>query len=323
MPCRDRTSDLGPRASGLGLARLGLVVAVLVTSLQPVVADDVVPGGALDGDLDAQLTARAARLAEHHYRAGSYYRAITYYEELAVLATDPALRELAAIRIATSYHHGRQLADAVERYDRALALVGDPDRAQALRIQRALARAERTFDEPGVEALDVVAAELQPTTTGGAHHVLAQYTLARVQLLAGRTAAAQITAGKLRGSALEPALSRALARASPARRSPWLGLTLSAIVPGAGSVYGGHLVDGLYYFGLTTLAGLGAWEVHASDRRWTDQPVTFYGLATLAAVFYAGSLVQGYVSVARGNQVRALEHRRALWRTTDQPLPLD
>jgi hypothetical protein len=88
-------------------------------------------------------------------------------------------------------------------------------------------------------------------------------------------------------------------------------------------VYGGHLVDGLYYFAFTTLAGLAAIDVYDTDRTWTDQKATFYGLTALTAIFYAGSAVQGYVSVARHDAISELEARRALWRDTDLPLPLD
>lgn len=292
--------------------------ALLVLALSLAAA----PARADDAELDRRLEARAARLAEHHYRAGAYYRAISSYEELSLFATDDATRTASAIRIAMSYHHGRQLADAVARYDRALALARDPDLVQALRIQRALARAERTLDEPGAEALDAIAAELAPSTAGGAHRRLALFSLARIRALDGRADEAARLAQAV-GGPLDRVLARALERPRPSTRSPWLGLALSAVVPGAGSVYGGHLVDGLYYFGLTTLSGLGAWEVHDGGRAWTDQKVTFYGLAALGAAFYAAGVLQGYVSVARRNAVRELGHRRALWRATDRPLPLE
>ena len=94
-------------------------------------------------------------------------------------------------------------------------------------------------------------------------------------------------------------------------------------MPGAGSVYGGHVVDGIYYFGLTTLSALGAWEVYDGNRAWTDQKVTCYALGTLAVTFYAANLVQGYFAVARRNEAVALAHRRTLWRATEQPLPLE
>src|SRR5262245_11376985 len=89
---------------------------------------------ARDQHIDHRLAERLARLAEHHYRNGEYYRAISAYEELALFASDDATRLRAAIRIAMSYHRGRQLDDALAAYGAALALAGDADVAQALRI---------------------------------------------------------------------------------------------------------------------------------------------------------------------------------------------
>jgi hypothetical protein len=271
--------------------------------------------------IDAQLKARTATLANRHYDNGEYYRAIGSFEELALFATDDPTRRYAMLRIAMSYHHGRQYADAAKRYEAVLALPLDADFAQAVRIQRALARAELAIDQPGSDALDAIAAELAPTVDDGTHRDVAIYTLARIQALAGQTAVAHETAAQLQppSAAL---LQRALT-APPPRRSPWLGVALSTVVPGSGSIYGGHLVDGLYYFGLTTLSGLGAWEVYDGDRAWTDQKVTFYALGSLAVVFYAANIVQGYISVVRRNEAVKLEHRRALWRSTARPLPLE
>ena len=107
-----------------------------------------------ESTLDEHLAVRLARLAEHRYRAGEYYRAISSYEELALFAPDDATRAASAIRIAMSYHHGEQLADAVSSYGAALTLTRDPGLQQAIRIQRALARAQRTLREPGAESLD-------------------------------------------------------------------------------------------------------------------------------------------------------------------------
>jgi hypothetical protein len=303
-----------------------IAIAVLLGTGRAI-ADDAPTGDAVD----RRLAERALRLAEHHYRSGAYYRAISAYEELALFAGDDETRLYAAIRIAMSHHHGRQLDEALDGYRTALGLARDGRTAQALRIQRALARVERSFEQPGSEALDAIAAELAPSTTDGPYRALALAQLARIEGLAGRREAARKTAAELRaacrqpapGCSAEAALSRALARSPATRRSPWLGAALSLVVPGSGSVYGDHLVDGLYYFALTTLSGLGALDVHDPARRWTDQKVTFYGLATLAAVFYAGSAVQGYVSVARRNTVVELDARRALWRDTDVAMPLE
>jgi tetratricopeptide (TPR) repeat protein len=261
---------------------------------------------------------RLARLADFHYHAGEYYRAITDYEELGLFATDDSTKLFAAIRIAMSYHHGHQLANAVGSYRAALVLAKDPDVSRALRVQLAAARAERTFDEPGSEALDVVIGELEPSAT----EPRAIYELARLQLVAGRRDDARATAAKL-AAPLGPILERALAREPRTHRHPWLGVALSAIVPGSGSVYGGHAVDGAYYFALTGLTAAGAWDVYESSRGWADQKVAFYGLAAAAVVFYAANVIQGYVSVARYNAVTEADERRTLWRDTDQPLPLE
>jgi tetratricopeptide (TPR) repeat protein len=281
--------------------------------------------------VDLRLAERLTRLAEHHYHAAEYYRAISAYEELALFATDDATRRYAAVRIAMSYHHGHQLDDALPAYRGALAIAGDADTAQALRIQLALARVERSFDEPGAEAFDAIAAELAPSTALGRYHALGLLQLARIQGVAGHRDATRRTAAQLHaaclspamGCDLEPALSRALAEPPAPRRSPWLGVALSLVVPGSGSIYGGHLVDGLYSFAFTTMPTLAALDVYRTDRAWTEQRAAFYGLAALAAIFYAGGAVQGYVSVARHNAVTELDARRGLWRATEAPLPLE
>jgi len=309
-------------------------LAVVVIALGLATGTAAAEDAAAPDPVDRRLAERLTRLAEHHYRNAEYYRAISAYEELALFGDD-ATRRHAAIRIAMSYHHGHQLDDAVPAYRTALALTLDGATAQALRIQLAVARVERSFDQPGAEALDAIAAELSPSTTAGSYRALALYQLARIEGLAGRRDAAHQAAAELHlacgsppaapsGSCgAESLLARALARSPAAHRSPGLGVALSLVVPGAGSVYGGHLVDGLYYFALTTLSGLGAIDVYHADRRWTDQQATFYGLTALAAVFYAGSAVQGYVAVARHNAIAELDARHALWRDTDLPLPLE
>jgi hypothetical protein len=261
---------------------------------------------------------RLATLADYHYKAGEYYRAITDYEEMGLFAPDDRTRLFAAIRIAMSYHHGHQYGDAAGGYRAALVLARDPDIARALRVQLATARAEHALDQPGTEALDAVIAELQPSAT----EPRARFELARLQLLAGRRDDARATASAITGP-LRPAIDRALAREPHARRHPWLGVALSAIVPGAGSVYGGHAVDGAYYFALTGLTALGAWDVHDSGRPFGDQKAAFYGLAATAIVFYAANLIQGGIAVARYNAVTEADDRRAVWRDTDQPLPLE
>src|SRR6185503_10513201 len=188
MACRDRAVA--------GLA--GLAMLLVLLGAGRALADDA--DGA-EQRIDRRLAERLTRLAERHYRAGAYYRAISAYEELALFAGDDRTRLYAAVRIAMSYHHGRQLDDALGAYRAALALA-DGDAAQALRIQLALARVERSFDAPGSEALDVIAAELSPSTTSWQYRQLALYQRARIEALADRRDAARKTAAELRAACL-------------------------------------------------------------------------------------------------------------------------
>jgi hypothetical protein len=300
-----------------------VAIAALIAMVAPARADDP--------ELDRHLAERAARLADHHYARGEYYRAITDYEELALFAPDDATRTRSLVRIATSYHRARQLGEAGAAYRTALGVVTDPALGQALRIQLATARAARTLDEPGTEALDAVIAELVPSTRLAPHRDYALFQLARIQALHGQRADARRTARELAALCVqptpackhEPILARSLARSGPHHRSRVLGVALSVIVPGAGSVYGGHLVDGLYYFALTSLPALGAWDVYDGARPWTDQKVTFYGLGAAAALFYVTNVFSAYLSVSRHNAIQDLEARRALWSATELPLAID
>src|SRR5512140_145775 len=142
MACREGSAI----AVELGALGEGRAIADDTTPKDPPKVDPV----AAD-PVDRRLAERLTQLAEHHYHAGEYYRAISAYEELALFAGDDATRLYAAVRIAMSYHHGHQLDDALPAYRTALALAHDGAAAQALRIQLALARVERSFDEPGAE----------------------------------------------------------------------------------------------------------------------------------------------------------------------------
>jgi hypothetical protein len=80
-----------------------------------------------------------------------------------------------------------------------------------------------------------------------------------------------------------------------------------------------HYRTGAYYRAISAYEELALFADDDATRRYA----AFYGLAALAVVFYAGSAVQGYVSVARHNAVRELEARQSVWRDTDVALPLE
>jgi hypothetical protein len=308
--------------------------AMVVTIASPAGADD---GGARDGEVaegHAVGDDYLARLGEHYYSRGMFYRAIGAFEELGLFTTDPATRRYAHLRVAMAYQHGGQLEDAVAEYDRLLLdrdLV-DPD-AGWIRVQRSLARGAHALADPLAEPPDVIAAELTPLSNRDAPYAeLAGYHVARIRLLAGDARGARAARDALaRRCVTRPVddcavlarLDDGLAVAPPPRRSPVLALGLSAVVPGLGSIYAGHVVDGLYYAALTTLFGLGAWDVHDPDRASSDQKVSFYVLGVAAVVTHVAGLAQAYFGARRFNLVHDLRWRERVVRRTELPLPFD
>jgi tetratricopeptide (TPR) repeat protein len=289
----------------------------------------------------AEADRHLLRLGDHFYSAGQFYRAIGTYEELSLFTEDDGLRLYGRLRIAMAYQRGEQLEEAVAEYDRILAgFQLDEETGGWLRLQRIIARGDLALRTPQRGGVDAIAAELMPLAarTGAPYGVMAGYHLARLQLQVGDRRAARATVDRARagctpakvptvppiaGCALLDRIDRALA-APPARhRSPALGLLLSAAVPGLGSAYSSQYVDGIYYFALTAATGLGAWDVHDGDRSFGDQKTSFYALGTLAAVFYAANVLQGYLSAKRFNAIEALTAQRQRVLDTAVPLPYD
>jgi hypothetical protein len=280
--------------------------------------------------------ARLWRLGEHFYDAGQYYRAIGAFEELALFSDDAELVGRARLRIAMSYHHGLQIDQAVAAYDALLTgpLARDDERAGWVRLLRVLVRSEGVWRELRLVPVDDLRADLAPLEghEGAAYQVQAGYHLARFELARGDRGAARAVLARsearcqarpVADCAVLARLAGPLAWAPPDERSPALGLALSLLVPGAGSLYAGSSFDALYYFGLTAGTGLLAWDVYAEERGAADQKTSFYVLAGVAATFYLSSAVQGWMGVARQNEVDAYEHRRRVLRATELPLPLE
>jgi hypothetical protein len=280
-----------------------------------------------DGDL--------LRLGEHFYRGAEYYRAIGTFEELRLFSGDDQLKRHAGLRVAMAYHRGLQIDQAVRAYDALLAELPPQDaRAGQVRLLRVLARAEGSWRGlRAVPVLDLVT-ELEPLThhEGAPYRTLSGYHVARFWLAAGERGAATTALerseaqcrARPEGDCAELArLHAALALPGPRHRSPWLGGVLSAAVPGLGSLYDGTPFDAVYYFGLTTGAGLLAWDVHQGGRGLADQRASFYVLGSVAALFYLSGITQGALGAIRFNEVERVEHRRAVLRATETPLPLD
>jgi len=319
-----------PRRRGRRARRWAAAAALALLALaaaQPARADPSDPAPEHDGYL--------LRLGEHFYGTGQYYRAIGTFEELRFVTGDDALIRHADLRIAMSYHHGLQVRAAAAAYDHLLAsrrLGGAA--AGYVRLLRSLIRVEGTWRAAEIVPLPDLAAELAPLEghDGAPYQILATYHLARLRLAGGDRAEARAAyerglarckARPVDDCAALARIGSALSSPGPRRRSPYVGLALSTVVPGLGSLYSGHSFDAVYYFGLTVGAGLMAWDIHEPQRGFGDQRISFYVLSSLAATFYISSVAQGWFGALRFNEAEAFEHRRGVLRTTELPLPLE
>jgi hypothetical protein len=314
-----------PERGCSALVLLVLLASPLAWAGEPSVSSD--PGGRSDRDL--------ARLGEHFYAAGEYYRAVGTFAELRFFSSDDQLKRHAALRIAMAYHHGLRVDEAVRAYD---ALLVDPglgsERAGYVRLLRVLARAEGSWRGVRPVAPRELVADLEPLerAEGAPYRISSGVQIARFWLAAGERAAAAAAIERTttrchdrpdQDCASLARLRAALALPPPRHRSPWIGGLLSAAVPGLGSLYDGSPFDAVYHFGLTVGPGLMAWDVHDRARSAGHQAASFYVLTSLAALFYVSSITQGALGAARFNDVEAFEHRRAVLRTTETPLPLE
>lgn len=279
---------------------------------------------------------QALELGEHFYDREMYYRAVGAYEEAALFGDEPETVLRARLGAAMSYHLGGQFEDAVAEYEGVLGdFELDAELGGTVRLQRLLALAD--FEQRAPEGQGVsygLEGELEPLTRHDSrdYRVPAQYQLVRLNLLGGNYEEAHSQFDRFQSmceggdySICDHAddMDRSLSVSPPSRRSPTLGAGLSALIPGAGSVYGEHYVDGIYYFGMT---GLGSWvsyELFETGRSFGDQPTAFYVVGALTAMTYLSNVIQGYVGVTRYNAVSDHHYRQEILDQTAVELPLE
>ncbi|MGM0558190.1 MAG: hypothetical protein ACQEVA_17530 [Myxococcota bacterium] len=277
-------------------------------------------------------------MGRHFYHSGYFFRAIGAFEEAAFFTELPDQALTARISIAMAFQRGGEHKSAVEHYDEVLSLDGlSPELSGFVSVQRAMARADGWL-APGPDdtAPDVLIGELEPYAAHRSqpYQPDARYQLARLQLLGRDRDAAQKTVDQLRQDCRKLAdsplpcqsirkLESGLAADPPRHRSPALGLVLSTLVPGAGSAYAGHYVDGLYYFGLTGFGGWISYELYDPDKRFADQRASFYTVGVVTALIYTANVVRGWTAAARFNAVERETYRRELYRETSIPMPLE
>ena len=290
------------------------------------------PAPPLSAEREAQLLA----LGEDLFERGLFYRAISSFEELRLLSSRPQVALQAHLRIALSYHRSLQLDEAVREYDALLARPGLPSvTAGLVRLSRAQIRAEAHWRGLRPVAEGDLVADVAPLAASDdpGYATYARYHLVRLHLAEGREAPAREEyrrAGDRCRASLQPgcewlpSLEQALALPGPRRRSPLLAAALSAAIPGLGAVYTEHPVDAVYYFVLTVGSALLALDIHDRQQGLGEQRASFYVLGSLSALFYSASVLQGYASARRFNEVARHDHRRQILQTTERPpaLPL-
>lgn len=273
-------------------------------------------------------------LAEHFYGNQMFYRAVGAYEEVSLFSRRPCLSLRARLYSAMAYHHGEQYRRAVSVYDDVLGQFElDEELGGMVRLQRSMALADRQLHTGDTVSYEL-AGELEPLTRhrGSAYQPVAQYQLVRTLMLDDRRREAQDELTRLEsnceGSGNDicmdiDQLQQAMSVPVPGRKSPIVGAALSAVIPGAGSVYSQHYVDGMYYLGLVGLGGWVSAELYDRGRGFGDQPMSFYVVGTVTTLFYLSNVVQGAIGVWRYNNVAGGEYHRRIVEETAVGLPLD
>lgn len=252
-----------PKVTARKVALAALLVAMLVTTAAGELygqtarnSGRVSPGG---GRL--VLTERGVwDYAETLFRGGEFYRAISEYKRLLHYFPDSSLERAARMRIGEAYLQGGEPGQGIAHLGVLLTLPRMAPFRPELLYLRGIGRLELKRHLPYAQRADHVRAGLNDLSA----------------IPAGWP-------GRKRVAAFVRAME-APARPLPSK-SPWLAGGLSALLPGAGSAYGGRWSEGALAFFVNALF-IGA-TVEAA--REDDDDLAFVlGIGALA--FYAGNI---------------------------------
>lgn len=269
------------------------------------------------------------RLGDHLLSRDMHYRALGAYEELAWSTDDETTRKAARLRIALAYHAGGRYDEAIQAYDTSLRLQLDPETTRIALVQLFVAQFGRYVEHGADEAIGDIRSQLAPLTADpGTAGELARYHDTRMRLFESMDTDLQVPVPAMcaeRHDAIcsgHRALHIAAQTERPSERSPWLAALLSAFVPGLGSAYSGHYVDGLYYFILSGGSAALALNVYDRTANLGDQKAAVYVLGTIAVATYVASLFGASLSAQRHNAIARYKHRRNVLDQTPEVLPL-
>jgi tetratricopeptide (TPR) repeat protein len=248
------------RVRRLGVARAVLLLVLLAGMGAPAWGAEA-QGAASGPAPEGRLVLDAAQVwdfAESLYRQGEYYRAVSEYQRLLYYFPQSAHAPAARVRIGEAYLLGGEPAQAWRHFDALLAR-SEPEERDGLLYRRGLAWLERYADRPYSLRLDAIGAGLRD--------------------LRG------VAPASPEGARVAPFLAALEAPHDVPSRSPLLAGSLSAVIPGLGSVYVGRYAEGGLAFFVNALL------ISATVSSFQhDQPALGSVLGVFALAFYGGSI---------------------------------
>jgi tetratricopeptide (TPR) repeat protein len=213
--------------------------------------------------------------AEALFRQGEYYRAVSEFKRLAHFFPDSPLARAARVRIGEAHLHGGEPAQAIEQFTTLLEAPELAPLRPEVHYLRGMSRLELEHDAP--------------------------YGLRKRHIAQALDDLRAIPPGWSGAPAVQGFVQALEQPGDLPSKSPWLAGGLSALLPGAGSVYVGNYAEGALAFFVNALFISASLRAFDQDN---DGLGTVLGAAALA--FYGGSIyaaangAQRYNDHARG-----------------------
>lgn len=203
------------------------------------------------------------------YRSGEYYRAITEYKRLVHFFPESQFTPGAIMQIGRSYMAGGELENAIQYWE--------------------------NLNEPAIPSGEV------NMMLGLSYLDKDQVKVFTLRKPAIKKAIERFSSLSLSDSGpLMPEVNDFLndwqTRPEPEYKSPWLAGTMSAVIPGSGSMYTGRYTEGFYAFFITALFAVATIEaIHQEDRSLS------LVLGSFTIAFYGGNIYTAINSAYKVN----------------------
>jgi len=245
----------------------------------------------------APVIAKDLQLNEDHlfeyagylYKSGEYYRAISEYKRLQYFFPDSSLSDLSILQIGRSYMAGDRVDEAIDYWQ---PYISNSDLHNT------------TFDRLkillGISLLD---ADKEEPFSLRADNISSAFSYFRDLNTEDREARLIVDFS-----------NDWISRPSVEKKSPWIAGTLSAILPGAGSLYTGRYVEGTYAFFITGLFLYATMEAQNNEQSGLAALFGFFSVG-----FYGGSIYAAINGVYKQNdkkeadQLTRLREKHGIW----------